>query len=59
MCEKFLYVFEGAELSASDRELLVVPDLTPAGSAVPAGAVTDGTTPGAPVVGPDPSGPGR
>ncbi len=52
---KYHYV-EGAELSASDRELLTVPDLT---SAVPAAAVTDGPAPSAPVDGPNPSGPGR
>ncbi len=52
---KYHYV-EGAELSASDRELLTVPDLT---SAAPVGAVTDGRAPSAPIGGPDPSGPGR
>ncbi len=52
---KYHYV-EGAELSASDRELLTVSDLT---SPVPAAAVTDGSAPSAPIGGPNPSGPGR
>ncbi len=49
---KYHYV-EGAELSASDRELITLPDATPAAT------VADEVAPAAPVGGPDPTGSSR